>query len=120
MNENEARNKGGGFSEKFNNWAGTAVASVAGYGQAAGNKLTNAGGYQEWVSSQLTMGKETQGPNKGEPVAYGSRGSRDLFTQRFGMNRLYQPRPFLWLGSSGVQRRAQYKYGGGVATGPIT
>ena len=87
---------------------------------AAGNRLTNAGGYEEWVRSQLTMGKETQGPNKGEPVAYGGKGSRDLFTQRFGMNRLYQPRPFLWLGSSGVQRRAQYRWGGGVATGPIT
>jgi len=120
FNENQAKNVGGGFTSQFNNWAGTAVASVAAYGQAAGNRLTNAGGYQEWVSSQLTMGKEQHGPNKGEPVAYGSQGSRDLFTQRFGMNRLYQPRPFLWLGSSGVQRRAQYRWGGGVATGPIT
>ena len=119
-NKNQATNAGGGFSSKFNTWANTAVQGVATYGQKAGNKLTNAGGYEEWVRSQLTMGKEQHGPNKGEPVAYGSRGSRDLFTQRFGMNRLYQPRPFLWLGSSGLKRRAQYKYGGGVATGPIT
>tara|TARA_R110002020_G_scaffold141859_1_gene313662 strand:+ start:2632 stop:4527 length:1896 start_codon:yes stop_codon:yes gene_type:complete len=120
FNENQAKNVGGGFTSQFNAWANTAVKSVSAYGQRAGNQLTNAAGYEEWVRSQLTMGKETQGPNKGEPVAYGGKGSRDLFTQRFGMNRLYQPKPFLWLGSSGVQRRAQYRWGGGVATGPIT
>ena len=108
LHTSQARATTTSHSSQFSQWAQGAVSSIARYGQQQATRLVT-DNYQSWVRDSLTMGTEREGPNKGEPVPYGDQGSRALFTNRFSMNRLYQPKPFLWLGMSGVQERARFK-----------
>ena len=112
----KAKHKGP-FSAGFSNWASRAVSDIAKYGTRQADRLKSAA-YSEWVENRLTMGVDEEG----EPREYGEEGSSQVFKDRLQRGRqhtLYQPKPFAWLRSSGIQRRAQYKTTKGVPRGPI-
>ena len=73
------------------------------------------GSYKDWVKNPLTHGVGKDG----EPREYGKTGSADKFTERLKGIRLYQPKPFMWLRSSGVKRHVLYKAGADLTGGPI-
>jgi hypothetical protein len=97
-------------SSQFDAWASSAVTNVAKYGQQQANRLVTQN-YQSWVRDTLTMGTQKDEDGNESQYAYGDRGSRESFIERFEMNRLYQPKPFLWLRRSGVTKRAAFKAG---------
>tara|TARA_R100000988_G_scaffold87899_1_gene50904 strand:- start:46 stop:1104 length:1059 start_codon:yes stop_codon:yes gene_type:complete len=97
-------------SSQFDAWASSAVSNVARYGQQQANRLVTQN-YQSWVRDTLTMGTQKDEDGNESQYAYGDRGSRESFIERFEMNRLYQPKPFLWLRRSGVAKRAAFKAG---------
>jgi len=104
------------FSLGFQIWAKNAVSQIAKYGKDQANKLKG-GSYKSWVQGPLTHGVDAEG----EPREYGNKGSSQKFIDRLDtklQNTLYQPKPFMWLRSAGVQERAKYK-GGIRRSGPI-
>jgi len=97
-------------SSMFDNWAQGAVSQIARYGQQQANNLVT-DSYQSWVRDKLTMGTERDEDGNERAYEYGDRGSREQFLRRFDMNRLYQPKPFLWLRTQGSEQRAAFKAG---------
>jgi len=104
----------GPFTHRFGVWAQGAVSQIATYGQTQAEKLLD-GSYKDWVKNPLTHGVGKDGA----PREYGKKGSADKFTERLKGTRLYQPKPFMWLRSSGVKRHALYKAGADLTGGPI-
>ena len=93
-------------SSGFHDWAQGAVSQIARYGQHQANNLVT-DSYQSWVRDRLTVGRQRGEDGTEQQYEYGD--GTEQWSRRFDMNRLYQPKPFLWLERRGVAQRTDFR-----------